>query len=81
MGAWVVVVGCGGGGCCGSIFFFLAMGFDFEMGIDCDGGGQFYLCVKRERDKEEDRELLWVKRETMRKRDKESEMNKKVKQC
>lgn len=39
MGAWVVVVGCGGGGCCGSIFFFLAMGFDFEMGIDCDGGG------------------------------------------
>lgn len=20
-------------------FFFLAMGFDFEMGIDCDGGG------------------------------------------
>ena len=37
------------------------------------------MCVKRERDKEEDRELLWVKRETMRKRDKESEMNKKVK--
>ena len=22
-----------------NIFFFLAMGFDFEMGIDCDGGG------------------------------------------
>ena len=34
--------------------------------------------MKRERDKEEERELLWVKRETMRKRDKESEMNKKV---
>ena len=33
------------------------MGFDFEMGIDCSGGSQFELWVKRETDREEEREI------------------------
>ena len=38
-------------------FYFFAVGFDFGMVIDCSGGSQFYLQAKRERDREEKREI------------------------